>query len=156
MAWSWPRSGGLILVLTFCQVIKLLTWCISSHFQPSVGLFSFLKQQTVACEQQWHRSACTSVQIDQCLCYSLIVKYIGAATWDFQQCGILTSVGSDQPVKPTFKLRNSKWCSVSSVTLRILKRLAKALTRLHICAGWSEAYLVAHTTLLEISCPGSY
>ena len=28
-------------------------------------------------------------------------------TCDFQQCGILTSVDSDEPVKPPFKLRNS-------------------------------------------------
>ena len=27
--------------------------------------------------------------------------------------------------------------------------------RLRICAGWSEPFLVAHTTLLEISCHGS-
>ena len=27
---------------------------------------------------------------------------------DFQQCGILTSVDSDKPVQPPFKLRNSK------------------------------------------------
>ena len=38
---------------------------------------------------------------------------------------------------------------------RILKRLAKALIRLRICADWSEPLLVAHTTLLEISCLGS-
>ena len=31
-----------------------------------------------------------------------------------------------------------------------------ALIRLGICAGWSEPLLVAHTTLLEISCHGSY
>ena len=36
---------------------------------------------------------------------------------DFQQCGILTSVDSDDPVQPLFKLRTSKWCSVSSSTL---------------------------------------
>ena len=72
-------------------------------------------------------------------------------TWDFQQCGILTSVDSDEPVQSLFKLRNSKWCAVSS----ILKRLAKALIRLRVCAGWSEALLVAHTILLEISCTGS-
>ena len=35
-------------------------------------------------------------------------------------------------------------------------RLAKALIRLRVCAGWSEPLLVAHTTLLEISCCGSY
>ena len=46
-------------------------------------------------------------------------------------------------------------CSVCSLTLRILKRLAKDLNRLHMCAGWSEPLLVTHTTLLEIPCPGS-
>ena len=39
---------------------------------------------------------------------------------------------------------------------RIFKLQAKALIRLRICAGWSETLLVAHTTLLEISCRGSY
>ena len=37
----------------------------------------------------------------------------------------------------------------------MFKPLAKALIRLHVCAGWSEPLLVAHTTLLEISCHGS-
>ena len=45
----------------------------------------------------------------------------------------------------------SQW----SKSHRIFKRLAKALIRLRICAGWSEALLVAHTTLLVISCCGS-
>ena len=31
-----------------------------------------------------------------------------AATCDFQKCGILTSVDSDEPVQPHFKLRRSK------------------------------------------------
>ena len=35
----------------------------------------------------------------------------------FPTIGILTSVDSDEPVKPPFKLRNSKLCSVSSLTL---------------------------------------
>ena len=39
---------------------------------------------------------------------------------------------------------------------RVLKQLAKALIRLHVCAGWSELLLVAHTTFLEISCRGSF
>ena len=38
----------------------------------------------------------------------------------------------------------------------IFKRLAKALISLHVRAGWSEPLLAAHTTLLEISCHGSY
>ena len=33
-------------------------------------------------------------------------------------------------------------------------RLAKALIRLRVCAGWSEALPVAHTTLLEFFCHG--
>ena len=71
-----------------------------------------------------------------------------AVTCDFQQCGILISVDSDQPVQPPVKLRNSK-------LHRIFIRPAKALIRLRVCAGWSEALLVAHTTLLEILCRGS-
>ena len=43
-------------------------------------------------------------------------KNIGAATCDFQQCGIFTSVDSDEPVKAPVKLTNSKCCSVSSLT----------------------------------------
>ena len=35
---------------------------------------------------------------------------------------------------------------------RIFKWLAKVLISLGICAGWSEPLLVAHNTLLEISC----
>ena len=34
---------------------------------------------------------------------------------------------------------------------RIFKRPATALIRLRVCAGWSEALLVTHITLLEIS-----
>ena len=40
--------------------------------------------------------------------------YLLAMTCDFQQCGVLASVDSEEPVQPPFKLRNS----VSSLTLR--------------------------------------
>ena len=40
-----------------------------------------------------------------------------AATCDFQQCGILTSVDSEEPVQSHFKLRAAKRCSASSLTL---------------------------------------
>ena len=39
---------------------------------------------------------------------------------------------------------------------RMVKRPAKTLIRLQVCTGWSEPLLVAHTTLLEISCHGSF
>ena len=42
---------------------------------------------------------------------------ISAETCDFQQCGILKSVDSDEPVQPPIVLRNSKSCSVSSLTV---------------------------------------
>ena len=45
-----------------------------------------------------------------------IFQYLSHDIW-FQQCGILTSVDSDEPVQPPFKLRNFKWCSISSLTL---------------------------------------
>ena len=38
-------------------------------------------------------------------------------TCDFQQCCILICIDSDEPVQPLCKLRNSKRCSVSSLTL---------------------------------------
>ena len=40
-----------------------------------------------------------------------------AETCDFQQFGILTNVDSDEPLQPPVKLRNSKRCSVSSLTI---------------------------------------
>ena len=50
--------------------------------------------------------------------WQLSAIVIWVVTCDFQQCGFLTSVDSDEPVKPPFKLRNSKWCSVSSLTIK--------------------------------------
>ena len=41
--------------------------------------------------------------------------FIWAMTCDFQQCGILLSVDSDEPLQPPFKLRGSKLCLVSSL-----------------------------------------
>ena len=60
------------------------------------------------------------VNCSSCLtkfCVISLYQMIRAATCDFRQCGILTGVDSYEPVQPPFKLRNSKWCSVSSITL---------------------------------------
>ena len=43
---------------------------------------------------------------------------ICVATCEYQEYGILTSVDSDEPVQPPFKPRNSKCCSVSSLTVK--------------------------------------
>ena len=65
-----------------------------------------------------------------CICYhtqpwkAIILNWplytlsiIWASAWDFQQYDILICVDSDEPLQPHFKPRNSKWCSVSSLTL---------------------------------------
>ena len=43
-----------------------------------------------------------------------------AAAWDFQQFDILTSVDSDEPLQPPFKLKNSKWCLVRMRMRRLI------------------------------------
>ena len=65
-------------------------------------------------------------------------------TCDFQQCGILTSVHSDEPVQPSFELRNSKCCSdrslrvieYSSDYLELWSDCAQAQAGLTLC--WSH------------------
>ena len=48
----------------------------------------------------------TVVQLSVHHCqFTFSKKYIWAATCDFQQCGILTSVHSDEPVQPPFTLK---------------------------------------------------
>ena len=50
---------------------------------------------------------------------------------------ISKSVDSDEAVQSPLKLRNSKFCSVSSLSHRMSKLQATALVRLPVCAGWS-------------------
>ena len=65
-------------------------------------------------------------------------------TCDFQQCGILTNVHSDEPLQPPFELKNSKWCSVSGLTIieyssdqqRLWSDCAYAQAGLRLC--WSH------------------
>ena len=59
--------------------------------------------------------------------------YNWAAACDFQQGGILTWIDSDELVQPPVNLRNSKCCSVSSLTV-VEYSLAMALIRLHVWA----------------------
>ena len=84
------------------------------------------------------------------------IKAIWAVTCGLQQCGILTSVDSDEPVQPPFKLRNYKLCSVSSLTLieysseeqRLWSDWAYAQAGLSLC--WShiphcwKSFVAAH------------
>ena len=62
------------------------------------------------------------------------LNYIRAATHDFQQYGILTSLDSHNPVQPPIKLRASKRCSVSSLTL-----LEYSSVKQRIWSNWAYA-----------------
>ena len=62
------------------------------------------------------------------------------------QCGILARIGSNEPCGLLLSLETAN--ANRSI---VFKRLAKALIRLRICAGWSKPLVLAHTTLLEIS-----
>ena len=55
-----------------------------------------------------------TVIISSAYLHSWLNKINWVVTCDFQQCGIMTSIDSDEPVHPLFMLRNSKCCSVSS------------------------------------------
>ena len=76
-------------------------------------------------------------------------------TRDFQQCGILTSVDSDEPVHPPFKLRNSKLYSVSNL---ILTENSSDLQRLWSVCAYAQADLrlcwLHIPYCFEISCRG--
>ena len=62
-----------------------------------------------------HKHYFFAFRLRYCIVHDNETKW--ASAWDFQQCGILTCVDSDEPVQSPFKLRNSKWCSVSSLTI---------------------------------------
>ena len=57
---------------------------------------------------------------------------------DFQQCGILTSVDSDEPVQPPVKLRTSKRCSVCRL---IVIKYSSNKQRLLSCCAYAQADL---------------
>ena len=52
----------------------------------------------------WSPSGCAIIMLGKRALASLLNL---AVTCDFQQCGILTSVDSDESVQPPIKLRNS-------------------------------------------------
>ena len=72
-----------------------------------------LKRRNVALDEE-PTSPLQDLSSKVCKIYNI---NIWAATCDFQQCGILTRVYSDKHLQPLFKLRNSIWCSGSSLTL---------------------------------------
>ena len=64
---------------------------------------------------QWSEDINVQLFVAESIMGSISVDW--AVTCDFKQCSILTSLDSDEHVQPPFRLRNLKWCSVSSLTL---------------------------------------
>ena len=62
---------------------------------------------------------------------------------DFQQCGILTSVNSDEPVQTPFKVKTPN----AAHSHRIFKRLAKVLISLSVCAPFEGSNYVVNLIL---------
>ena len=78
-------------------------------------MFFFGKKNIIECDVlAWNRHQ-----------YYTIPVTIWAVTCDFQQCWILTSVDLDKPVHHPFKLRNSKWSLVSSLTVINIQTTSK-------------------------------
>ena len=59
-------------------------------------------------QNQYYRQEgfCSGTTVAICVTLHLLLS---EPQRDFQQCGILTSVDSDEPVPPRFKLRNFIW-----------------------------------------------
>ena len=53
---------------------------------------------------------------ESCIICDVMVIHMSRDMWFPTMCD-LTSVDSDEPLQPPFKLRNSKWCSISSLTI---------------------------------------
>ena len=100
--WCW-RNGTYIC----CKHSFLMRGIqmINPDQAPRTLLFVFV----FAVTQKTHKTE----GLTSCPAHLRLVTIIWATTWDFQQCGILTSVDSDEPVQPSFKFRNS----VSSLSL---------------------------------------
>ena len=97
------------ILSTFIKLIKI---CVLSIFEWPFYT-GFTKQANWI--MKFHELAVIENCSDTWMCES---TFILVMTCDFQKCGILTSVDSDEPVQPPFKLlRNSNRCSVSSLTV---------------------------------------
>ena len=92
----------------------LMVYFLPTSYQWSKGVHPFLYAtcQILSLYLKGSEQSFVNKRMDS----RLITLSHRAAKCDFQQCGILTSVELDEPLQPSFKLRNSKWCSLSSLT----------------------------------------
>ena len=86
-----------------------------SHVNLAGCAWLFADKKTVAVFYQYE-NYCWPLCNAVCIFDESVKTYSLAATCDFQHCGILTSVDSDEPMQPPFRLRSPKCYSVSSLT----------------------------------------
>ena len=117
------KQNGKVLVndchITILHLHLILSLKLAVHFALC------FQNNGVECEKCWFRfkqttKAQTSLHIMAFLTALLLFthwkkKIKWAAKCNFQHWGILTSVDLDKPVQPPFKLRNYKWCLISSL-----------------------------------------
>ena len=128
------------MIAHFCDILQFCFFCLVCFFTSQLIIFqscrdeSFWVEQVLAsCSRTQHSGSASGeartsnpaiasvmlYQLSHCAPHSSISSKMisGALTHDFQQCGILTIVDSDEPVQPLFKVRHSKWGLVSSLTV---------------------------------------
>ena len=92
--------------------IRNSKWCSISSFTLNIQATSKGSDQSAHMRRLVWAFAGRTFQI-----VGNLMPRLRASAWDFQQCGSLTCVDSDEPLQPPVKLSNSKWCSVSSLTI---------------------------------------
>ena len=114
---NYTDTNLLVLKLWVCGTTKafacaVLFWCLFS-FEKMDNVFNFWSFSNLA---RLYSSVINMFLISLDTLSTSLWKNNWIATCDLQQCDMLTRVDTDEPVQSSFKLRNSKWCSVSSLT----------------------------------------
>ena len=103
-----PREYNCMIYCSDTSQEKGYSASLSSHAQPNTQIYD---------HDFWQQNI--KIVLSTCL-------NIWAATWDFQQYGILTWIDSGEPLPPPFELRNSKCCSVSSLQSKNIQATSKS------------------------------
>ena len=84
--------------------IYLLVSSFTPNFQCIFFLFYSQIETLFKCKQ--NTNTCSDVRLSNFLraSFKKLSKFLTVCTWDFQQCGNLTFIDSDEPVQPPLSL----------------------------------------------------
>ena len=171
-------SNSKLLHTCKCNMLQTANCYILAHaihFKQQIA--TYLHMQYASNSKLLHTCTCNTLQtaswFASCTCNRLqtanwFASYDNwAVTCDFQLCGILTYV--DSASAAPFKLRNSKWCSVSSLTIieysinqqRLWSVCAYAQADLRLCWShiphcWKSHALAQFSCVWRRATPGSH